>query len=193
MTTNQNVIYWPSTYTSIANSYFPITTTLTTPTFTFTTAPLTATINTVPQNEAGATFTIKAQPAIQTRPCTCALCDPASKLSKLNNNEPRITFSYKDEKLDLGLSKDWVGREGIFDYAKNLLMEQMNSGGYLTEHAWGCCVRRAEHDLKEAAKGIMVLSAWLSKSVTQSDYINDELEYFRNKLRKALGLNHPLI
>lgn len=103
----------------------------------------------------------------------------------------KYMFFYKDESLVLGTVKEWQGRQGIFAYAKALLLEQMDNGGYLTEHAWGCCIRRAENDLKEASKGVMALAAWLSGGVVKTDKYRanrDDIENFRLKLRRALGL-----
>lgn len=103
----------------------------------------------------------------------------------------KYMFLYKGETLFLGTIKDWQGREGVLDYAKTLLIAQMDNGGYLTEHAWGCCIRRAENDLKEAAKGVMALAAWLSGGVVKTDKYRanrDDIENFRLKLRRALGL-----
>lgn len=110
-------------------------------------------------NKNGDTFTIQQQP-IQKDYCS------------------NITFNYKNESLHLGGQKDWVGRLGVLDYAKTLLIEQLDNGGYLTEHAWSSCVRRAESDLKEASKGIMALASWLSECKVNSDYPDDDYVWF---------------
>lgn len=110
-------------------------------------------------NKNGDTFTIQQQP-IQKDYC------------------PNITFNYKNESLHLGGQKDWVGRLGVLDHAKTLLIEQLDNGGYLTEHAWSSCVRRAESDLKEASKGIMALASWLSECKVNSDHPDDDYAWF---------------